>query len=111
MSRKAIFQIEMTSKPVANLEYEELATLTEGLSGADIKAVCEMATDIPLKESMTTKERRPVNMGDMKTALSRINSVLPQWFAKAREQIMKRKLQEGFPELVMTMPISIETFK
>src|SRR3989344_4916424 len=106
-SRKAIFQIEMASKPVANVEYEELATLTEGLSGADIKAVCEMATDIPLKESMTTKERRPITMEDMKSALTKINSMLPQWFAKASEQIVKRKLEEGFPELVGKMPMAV----
>lgn len=106
-SRKAIFQIEMASKPVHHLEYEELATLTEGLSGADIKAICEMAIDIPLKESMKTKERRPVRMDDLKSALSKINSVLPQWFAKAREQIIKRKLEEGFPELVGKMPMVV----
>ena len=106
-SRKAIFQIEMASKPVANVEYDELATLTDGLSGADIKSICEMATDIPLKESMTTKERRLINMDDMRTALSKINSVLPQWFAKAKEQIVKRKLEEGFPELVGKMPIAV----
>src|SRR3989338_11431735 len=104
-SRKAIFQIEMTSKPVVNLEYEELARLTQGLSGADIKAVCEMATDIPLKESMTTKQRRPITMEDMKSAMTKINSVLPQWFAKAREQVVKRKLEEGFPELVGKVPL------
>lgn len=106
-SRKAIFQIEMASKPVQNLEYDELSSLTEGLSGADIKSVCEMAIDIPLKESMTTKQRRPIDMDDMRTAFSKINSVLPQWFAKAREQIVRRKLEDGFPELVEKVPMVV----
>ncbi len=108
-SRKAIFQIEMASKPVHDLDYEELAALTEKLSGADIKAVCEMAIDIPLKESMKTQERRAITMDDMKQGMVKINSVLPQWFAKAREQIGKRKLEDGFPELVGKMPMAVLT--
>ena len=108
-SRKAIFQIEMASKPVRDLNYEGLASLTEGLSGADIKAICEMAIDIPLKESMKTKERRSITMDDMKLGILKINSVLPQWFAKAREQIGKRQLEEGFPELVGKVPMAVLT--
>lgn len=107
VSRKAIFQIEMASKPVANVEYDELATLTDGLSGADIKSICEMATDIPLKESMKTTQRRSITMEDMKQGISKINSVLPQWFTKAREQIGKRGLEEGFPELVGKVPVEV----
>lgn len=106
-SRKAIFQIEMSAKPVEDLDYRELAELTEGLSGADIKAICEMAIDIPLKESMKTEERRAITMDDMKQGMVKINSVLPQWFAKAQEQIFKRRLEEGFPELVKGMPMAV----
>ena len=46
-------------------------------------------------------------MDDMELAVAKINSVLPQWFAKAREQIGKRRLEEGFPELAGKMPMAV----
>jgi len=98
-ARKEIFRRIMRKRPIANLNLDELARLTEGFSGADIKAVCEIATDIPLKESLKTRQKRKISMADMKKAISKTNSVIEQWFAKASEQIKNKKLEEYFKEM------------
>jgi len=99
-ARKQIIRIEMTNRPIDELELNKLGELTEGLSGADIKAVCEAATDIPLRESMITKKRRKINMKDMLAGIDSTQSVMTQWFQKAREQIVMHNLEDSFKEIM-----------
>ncbi|MBW3015811.1 AAA family ATPase [Candidatus Woesearchaeota archaeon] len=101
-SREDIFRIHMQGRPVKDLDYKRLAEKTEGFSGADIKAVCEAATDIPLKESFTTRKKRHIEMKDMLVGIKKSQSVMKQWFQKARQQIKNKKLQESFKELATT---------
>ncbi len=100
-ARRAIFQLHMSNKPTNQLDYDSLAEETAGLSGADLKSICEMAADIPLKESFITKKRREICREDVETAIMKVSSVLKQWFAKAQEQVVRMKLEELFPELML----------
>lgn len=99
-ARTEILQIHLDSRPTEELNYKLLAKLTDGFSGADLKAVCEMATDVPLRESLRTGKRRKITMADLKTAVKNTRSVLKSWFAKAVQQVQKKQLQEDFSELV-----------
>jgi len=99
-ARKEILQIHLCNRPTDELNYKQLANLTEGFSGADLKAVCEMATDIPLRESIKTGKKRNITMADVKTAIKNTRSVLKSWFAKAVQQVENKKMQEDFPELI-----------
>lgn len=99
-ARREILQLHLANRPTAEIDYEELAKLTEGFSGADLKSVCEMATDIPLKESLNSGKRRLIAQSDLKTAVKNTRSVLKQWFGKALEQVKRRRLEEDFSELV-----------
>ncbi len=100
LSRKEILEINLRHRPTLKIDYDELAMLTEGFSGADLKAGCEIATDIPLRESLETGKRREITMDDLRIAIRNTKSVLRQWFAKALVQVTKRKLEEDFSELV-----------
>lgn len=99
-ARKEILRINMEDRPTKNLDYDRLAEMTEGFSGADMKAVCEQATNIPLRETLQTKVKRKISMKDMETAIEENKSVMKQWFAKAKEQVERRNLTDAFPELV-----------
>jgi transitional endoplasmic reticulum ATPase len=107
-ARKMILEMNMKSRPTEELDYEQLAELTEGLSGADMKAICEFATNVPLKESLVTGEKRKVTMEDMELAISQTKSVMKQWFSKAKEQLHKKNLSDLFPELVETADSLVE---
>ncbi len=106
-AREAIMRLQMKHRPLEQLDYTLLAQKAAGYSGADLKALCEIATEIPLKEFFITGIRRRITMEDMEMALEKVNSVLPQWFAKAQEQIVQRRLEEAFPELVKGMPMVV----
>ena len=100
IAREEILKLHMQNKPHESINFKILAKNTKGLSGADLKAICETATDIHLKESLKTKEKRPINMQDFKKAIEKNNSVMQQWFMGAKKQLQDRKLNETFNELI-----------
>jgi transitional endoplasmic reticulum ATPase len=100
VAREEILKLHMQNKPHENINFKLLAKDTKGLSGADLKSICEIATDIPLKESLKTKEKRPINMLDFKKAIKKNSSVMQQWFIGAKRQVEIRKLSETFNELI-----------
>ncbi len=99
-ARMEIIKIHLAKRPTELIDYKKIADLTEGLSGADLKAICEAATDIPLKESVATGKRRKIAMRDVERAMSKIQSIIRQWFAKAKGIIEEKKLNEDFADLM-----------
>lgn len=98
-ARKEILKLVLGTRPVGKLDYSRLADLTGGFSGADIKALCESATDIPLKESLRTGIKRNISMEDIESSIISSQSVVKQWFDKAKKQVNSKKLQDSFSEI------------
>ncbi len=98
-SRKSILELHLKNKPTKDINYDYLAEITEGYSGADLKSLCEKAIDSVLQESITTKNRRQITTDDLLRAKVKTKSVLKEWFKKARDQVKMRGLEESFPEL------------
>lgn len=99
-AREQIFTLHMQDRPIKNINFTQLASLTAGLSGADIKSICEKATDIPLKESLKNNNRRPITMQDVHQAIKQTDSVMKQWFNQARSQVRQSGLEESFKDLL-----------
>ena len=100
-ARETIIRTNMIYRPTAEINFLEIAHSTPGLSGADIKGICEMATDIPLKESIQTGQRRKISKTDFSLAVKKNNSVIKQWFTKAIEQLKQKKMEEVFGDLLI----------
>lgn len=100
-ARKQVFKITLSKRPVGKIDYDKLAKLSKGFSGADIKASCEMATDIPLREGMKTGKTRDISQADLEKGIKKTESVLNQWYQKANQQVEKKNLKEAFKELVI----------
>ncbi|MFO7710586.1 MAG: ATP-binding protein [Candidatus Woesearchaeota archaeon] len=98
-ARITIMKNLMKDRPIGSLNFESLARKTMGFSGADITAVCEIATDSALNRAIATKKKEYINMTDFTQALDRHNSIVHEWFRKARQQIEKRGMMDSFKEL------------
>ncbi|RME54964.1 ATP-binding protein [Candidatus Woesearchaeota archaeon] len=99
-ARKEIIKINMKNRPVDNIDYEKIAKATEHFSGADIKALCDEATDIPLKEYLLFKKKRKINNADFYEVLrTKTPSILP-WFNRARELIERRNEESMFKDVI-----------
>ena len=100
-SRVKIFQIYMRERPVASdVDYKELAGLTDNYSSVDIAQICEDAADIPLTEALNGKPPREITRADFHEALKRRKPSIIPWLRMAKDEINKTKEQDVFPELV-----------
>lgn len=99
-ARKEILKIHMVNKPVNCINYDAIATATENFSGADLKALCEDATDIPLKECLMFKAKREITNADFYEALEGRKPTIYPWFNRAREMLERRGEESTFPEVI-----------
>lgn len=69
-ARSRMFEMYLLGKPLASgISFHDLASLSEGRTGADIRAVAERAADIPFLESIKTGNHRTISQADLLTAL------------------------------------------
>lgn len=100
-ARKSIFQIylrELINNRILceDVNIDELALMTNGFTGADIKAVCEEAKEVALKQALSSGSIKPVYMNDLVEAIrKRKPSTLP-WVIEAIKSIKLYKAYEFY---------------
>jgi SpoVK/Ycf46/Vps4 family AAA+-type ATPase len=83
--RAAILRIQVQGKPVAEIDFEHLAKKTENFSGADLKAVMDVAVEAKLREALTSGGGpKPLTTKDLLTAAGQVKPTTREWFATAR---------------------------
>lgn len=83
-ARAAILRVLCRGKPVQDVDFEHLAKKTDSLSGADLKAVVDLAVEAKLREAMKAGSLRPLTTKDLLTAASSVKPSTREWFATAR---------------------------
>ena len=74
----------MLEKPVGEIDIKKIAAATPDYSGADIKAVIDIATEEKLRESMKAGSIQPINTKDLINAAKQHRATTSEWFASAR---------------------------
>lgn len=87
-ARAEILRLECRQKPVADLDYDYLAKLSEGYSGADIKAVVDLAVESKLQEAMKAGQLKPLATKDLKAAIKKHRPTIKEWFSTAKNHAM-----------------------
>jgi len=100
VARESILKLHMKGRPVEEIDYNLLAQSTDGYSGADLKGLCESATDLPLKEYFKTKKQRKITTQDFDKAKKKMNSIVTPWLKKAEAVIRQKGLQESFKPMM-----------
>jgi len=83
-ARAAILRILVKGKPVSDLDFESLAKKTDGFSGADLKAIIDLAVEAKLSEAMSSGTPSPINTKDLLTASKNLKPTTREWFSTAR---------------------------
>ncbi|WP_422925554.1 AAA family ATPase [Singulisphaera sp. PoT] len=83
-ARAAILRVLCKGKPVQDIDYEHVAKKTDSLSGADLKAVVDLAVEAKLREAMKSGGLRPLTTKDLLTAASGVKPSTREWFSTAR---------------------------
>lgn len=83
-ARAAVLRILVRGKPVQDVDYEHVAKKTEHFSGADLKAVVDLAVEEKLREAMRDGIPKPLTTRDLTSAAAKIKPSTKEWFATAR---------------------------
>lgn len=83
-ARASILELQCAGKPLDKVDYPHLAKKTEGFSGADLKAVVDIAIEDKLREAMKSGIPKPMNTKDFVRAARQQRATTKEWFATAR---------------------------
>ena len=83
-SRAEILKLQLQGKPVDNVDVIAVSKLAEEYSGADLKAVVDIAIELKLPESLRTGKILPISTGDLKQALKQHKPSTKEWFSTAK---------------------------
>lgn len=99
-ARSAIIEIMAQKKPVNSLDPHALAKKTENFSGADLKAVFDLATEQVLNEAMKAGKVIPLSTKDLIKASGRHKPTTRSWFESAKNYALYAN-QGGFYDDVL----------
>jgi SpoVK/Ycf46/Vps4 family AAA+-type ATPase len=83
-ARESILRLHLVGKPQDRIDVARLAAKTPKYSGADLKAVVDMALESCLKAALKSGKVSPVKQRDLEDALDKVKPSTLEWFGSAR---------------------------
>jgi ATP-dependent 26S proteasome regulatory subunit len=83
-ARASILRLLCHGKPVEDIDYDHVAKKTVDFSGADLKAVVDVAVENKLREAMKAGIPKPLTTKDLVAAAATLKPTTKEWFASAR---------------------------
>ncbi len=83
-ARVSILQLLLKDTPTEKTDYEALAKMTSEFSGADLKAIVDMAIEGKITESLKAGRPLPLTQSDLKAACGRQTATTREWFSAAK---------------------------
>ena len=83
-ARAGILRILTRGKPVQDIDYDQVAKKTESFSGADLKAVVDLAIEQKLRDAMKEGIPKPLTTRDLAASAGQVKPSTKEWFATAR---------------------------
>lgn len=87
-ARKEIFELYLKAVPTDKIAIGDLAKLTNEFSGADIKAVIDIAVEAKLPQSLKEGRVVPVTQNDLKEAIKKHRPSTKEWFSTAKNHAL-----------------------
>ncbi|HYG35103.1 MAG TPA: AAA family ATPase [Clostridia bacterium] len=83
-ARAEILRLQCRGKPVEEIDYDHLVRKTENFSGADLKALLDVAIEGKLQEALKAGVPKPLTTKDLAAAAASLKPTTREWFATAR---------------------------
>ena len=83
-AREEILKSQLQGKPIGEIDIRKVAAATVDYSGADLKALIDIAVEEKLRESMTKGSIQLLNSKDLVKAVKQHRPTTSEWFASAR---------------------------
>lgn len=105
-ARAAILRLLLKGKPVGEIDADALARKTDGFSGADLKAVVDLAVEDKLREAMRAGSLQPLTDRDLLEAIKRHKPTVRDWFQTARNHALYANQSGLYDEILAYLKIS-----
>lgn len=86
--RRRILDLLLRDKPMDDVDTAAIAKVTEGFSGADLKAVIDVCIEEKLADAFVTGKPAPIQTKDLKKAAGRLKPTTREWFNSARNHAL-----------------------
>ncbi len=83
-ARASILRLMLAGKPTDGVDFDALAKKTDAFSGADLKAVVDVAVEAKLRDAMKSGKLEPMRTKDLAAAAGQVKPSTREWFATAR---------------------------
>jgi AAA+ superfamily predicted ATPase len=83
-ARAGILRILLRGKPCGDIDFEHLGKKTEHYSGADLKAIVDLAVEDKLRAALKEGVPRPIVTKDLAAVLPKAKPSTREWFSSAR---------------------------
>ena len=99
-ARRQILQLHLEGRPLdVQINLDAIASATEGLSGADLKLLCEGATEYAMEQSLEEGTVRPITQRDLERATRGARPSTLPWFDTARNFVTFANSNGQFDDL------------
>lgn len=105
-ARAAILRLQLKGRPVGDVDFEALARKTEGFSGADLKAVIDVAVEARLRDAMKAGTLQPVSGRDLLDAIKQHKPTVRDWFQTARNHALYANQSGLYDDILAYMKIT-----
>lgn len=87
-ARDGILRTMLRDKPVHDVDFDSLAKKASNLSGADLKAVVDIAIESKLEDAIKTGTPTPLVTKDLLGAIKKVRPSTREWFSTAKNYAM-----------------------
>jgi AAA+ superfamily predicted ATPase len=105
-ARASILRLLLKGKPVGEIDFDALARKTDGFSGADLKAVIDVAVEAKLRDAMKAGTLQPLSGKDLLDAIKRQKPTVRDWFQTARNHALYANQSGLYDDILAYMKIS-----
>lgn len=88
VARETILELNLRDRPAAGVDVGPIVKRTEGWSGADLKAICDAATERAMERSIETGDISPINAQDLAASVKDGKASVGPWFEQARNYVL-----------------------
>jgi len=98
-ARAAILRSNLRDRPIGDVDFELLARGSEGMSGADLRLVCEEAAELGLAEAIASSLVQPITTAQLLAAMKSIRPSTGPWLESARNHVRYANTSGEYDEL------------
>jgi transitional endoplasmic reticulum ATPase len=104
-ARREILRVLLSGKPVAEMDVDIVARKTEEYSGADLKALVDVAVEAKLREAIRAGRPKPITTRDLLGAIQSSRPTTREWFASARNHALYANQGGIYDEILQYLKI------